>query len=181
MPKTKELNKYIKDISANDLNNLIKKIKKIELDNFNEGVITYIYGKIPMFKFDYELKLIEDLNKLGITDVFDIEKSDLSNMFNDIENKYISEAIHKTEIEFSNEGIKAAAVSEMGGEGGGGCEEFVYYFKPPIEEIDLTFDKPYMFLIRNKDTGEVWFAGTVYEPTTDMELDYSEYLSGGGN
>ena len=34
----------------------------------------------------------------------------------------------------------------------------------PVEEIDLTFDKPYMFIIRDKDTGEVWFAGTVYNP-----------------
>ena len=34
----------------------------------------------------------------------------------------------------------------------------------PIEEIDLTFDKPYMFIVRDKETGEVWFVGTVYEP-----------------
>ena len=30
--------------------------------------------------------------------------------------------------------------------------------------IDLDFDKPYMYIIRDKSTGEVWFAGTVYEP-----------------
>ena len=33
-----------------------------------------------------------------------------------------------------------------------------------IEKIDLTFDKPYMFLIRDKETNEMWFVGTVYEP-----------------
>ena len=43
---------------------------------------------------------------------------------------------------------------------------FDYFFEVPVEEIDLTFDKPYMFLIRDKATGEVWFTGTVYEPIT---------------
>lgn len=174
MPKTKSLDKYISDTTSTDINNLIGKLKKIELNNFKEGVITDISGKIPMFKFDYELDLINDLNKLGITDVFDKEKSDLSNLSSD--KQYISEAVHKTNIEFSNEGIKATAFTSMGGEGGGNCG-FEYYFKPPIEEIDLTFDKPYMFIIRNKDTNEAWFVGTVYEPTSDMNSDYE--FSGG--
>jgi hypothetical protein len=33
-----------------------------------------------------------------------------------------------------------------------------------VEEIDMTFDKPFVFFIQDKDTGEVWFAGTVYQP-----------------
>jgi serine protease inhibitor len=28
----------------------------------------------------------------------------------------------------------------------------------------MTFDKPFMYLIINKDTNEVWFVGQVYEP-----------------
>ena len=34
-----------------------------------------------------------------------------------------------------------------------------------VEEIDITFDQPFLYVIRDKDTGEVWFTGTVYEPT----------------
>ena len=45
---------------------------------------------------------------------------------------------------------------------GGGFE---YLYEVPVEHIDLTFDSPYLFLIRDVDTGEVWFTGTVYEPT----------------
>ena len=41
---------------------------------------------------------------------------------------------------------------------------FDYKFDVPVEKIDLTFANPYMFIIRDKDTGEVWFTGTVYEP-----------------
>ena len=77
----------------------------------------------------------------------------------------IDKAVHKANIEFSNDGIKAAAATAMAGLGaaGGG---FDYQFKIPVEEIDVTFDKPYLYLIRDKNSGEVWFAGTVYEPIT---------------
>ena len=80
-----------------------------------------------------------------------------------VNGEYISDAIHKANIEFTQDGIKAAAVT-IGGGAGAGEPEFDYIYEVPIEDIDLTFDKPYMFIIRDKDTGDVWFAGTVYEP-----------------
>lgn len=43
--------------------------------------------------------------------------------------------------------------------------EFRYTFEVPTEIIKLEFDKLFMYLIRDKKTGEVWFTGTVYEPT----------------
>ena len=159
MPKNEDIDKYIEKVSAKDINNLIGNLKTIELKNFKDGVITHIYGSIPMFKFDYEIDLVDELGILGVTDVFDVEKSDLSNITDD--KQYINQAVHRSTIEFSNDGIKASAVTETGGWGGGDCG-FNYYFEPPIENIDLTFDKPYIFLIRDKHTGEVWFVGANY-------------------
>ena len=159
MPISKDLDEYINDVKASDINNLISNLKSIKLDNFKEGVITHITGYIPMFEFDYELDLINELKNLGVTDVFDSQKADLSNLTTD--KQYISKAAHKSTIEFSNDGIKAAAVSYGGGSGAGDCG-FNYYFKPVVEKIDLTFDKPYIFLIRDKNTGEVWFVGSNY-------------------
>ena len=48
-----------------------------------------------------------------------------------------------------------------------------------IETIDLTFDRPFMYLIRDKETGEVWFAGTVYEPIdiSEYEAELEEYMN----
>jgi serine protease inhibitor len=40
---------------------------------------------------------------------------------------------------------------------------FDYLFDVPVEEIDLTFDKPFLYMIRDTKTGEIWFMGTVYE------------------
>ena len=161
MPKEESLDNYINDLTINDINYLINSLKAIEFDNFKEGVITEISGYIPMFKFEYELKLMQDLQKLGITNVFDENKADLSNLTSS--DAYITDAKHKSNIELSNEGIKASSATFVGGAGNivGG---FDYIYDVPVEKIDLTFDKPYMFLIRDKESNEIWFMGTVYEP-----------------
>lgn len=161
MPTNQTLDKYIETITVEKLNKIINSLKKIELDSFEEGVITRIKGRLPLFKFDYELNLMDDLKNLGIVDVFDKEKSNLTNITK--EKAYINKTIHKSNIEFSNQGIKASAATLAGGAGAAGCS-FEYKYEVPVKEIDLTFDKPYIFLIRDKNTHEVWFIGSVYEP-----------------
>ena len=165
MPLNKDLDEYVKNITAQDINTLLGQLKKIELNNFKEGVVTKITGFIPKFKFDYELDLMNDLKTLGIKNVFESGKANLKNITSD--DLYINKVSHKSNIEFTQDGIKAAAVTSAAGWGAGGI--FNYYFDVPVEEIDLTFDKPYMFIIRDKKTEEVWFTGTVYNP-----LLYSE-------
>ena len=70
--------------------------------------------------------------------------------------------MHKADIDFSYDGIKAAAATAIGGMGSAG-NYFDYEWDVPVEEIDLTFDQPFLFLIRDKATGEVWFVGQVYD------------------
>ena len=160
MPTNVELTEYVKNTDAESINELIRNLKELKGDSFNEGVVTRITGKIPLFKYDYELNLEEDLQQLGVKDIFDINKSNLEKMIKD-EQQYI-DASHQATIEFSNDGIKAAAVTTMGGFGSS-TAGFNYLFEVPVEEINMTFDKPFMYLVRDKDTGEVWFTGTVYE------------------
>lgn len=163
MPKNDSLDNYIKNTNAFKINTIINKLKPIKLESFKEGVITEISGFVPMFKFDYDLNIKEDLQKLGITNVFDSNKADLSNISSS--KNYIEQAKQKINIEFANEGIKAAAVVELGAWGSAGPCGFNYLYDVPVEKINLDFDKPYMFIIRDKNSGEVWFTGTVYEPT----------------
>lgn len=176
MPTNTSLDNFIEGMNANDINTLINNLKPIELDSFKEGYITELTGYIPMFKMDYELDLINDLKELGITSVFD-ESADLSNITND--NAYITDAKHSANIEFSNDGIKAAAATIVGGAGDATGPFFDYYFEVPIETIDLTFDRPFMYLIRDEETGEVWFAGCVYEPVdiSEYEAELEEYMN----
>lgn len=183
MPE-ENLDKYISNITAEEINKIIGNLKDInKRENFKEGVITQVVGYIPKFKFDYDLNLIKDLNDMGVKDIFDENKANLKGITD--EKAYINQAKHKANIELTQDGIKAAAATFIGGAGAG--EMFDYLYDVPVEKIDLTFDKPYMFVIRNKGTGEVWFAGTVYEPLSledEVETknedggvrDYSQFL-----
>ena len=171
MPKTTTLKDFIANSTADSIQKLINSTKEVKKENFEDGYVTIIEGKIPLFQYEYELDLLNDLKKLGVTDVFDLGKANFGNMLTEDHGEALDKAKHKATIEFSNDGIKAAAVSLGGGAGnvGGG---FNYLFEVPTIKIDLTFDKPYLYLIRDKDTGEVWFVGTVYDPITRAYQNY---------
>lgn len=167
MPKEKNLETYIQSLTADKANALISGLKEIKSENFKKGVVTKITGSVPIFEFDYDLKLKEDLINLGVEGVFNENGGNLLDM---TENKtmFVQDAIHKANIDFSNEGIKAAAVTVVSaGLGNTGGLKFEYLWDVPVEEIDLTFNKPFLFLIRDKASGEVWFTGTVYKPSTN--------------
>lgn len=161
MPKKQNLKDYVASTDAGKLSKLIDKAYEIKAENFKDGVITKVVGNIPFFKYDYDIDLKEALQELGIKKVFNANEADLSNMTK-VEKTSITDAKHKADIEFSNSGIRAAAATGMSGDGGGGS--FEYQFDVPVETIDMTFDKPFMYLIRDKKSGEIWFTGAVYEP-----------------
>lgn len=164
MPKNTSLGDFVKNTSAKDINSIIGNLKSIALDSFQDGVVTKLTASIPLFDFDYDLGLKDDLLALGITDVFDAGKSDLSGISD--AGAWLNDALHKANIDFSNSGIKAAAATALIGGLGSAAEcSWRYNFEVPVVELDLTFDQPYMFLIRDVDSGEVWFTGAVYEPT----------------
>lgn len=182
MPE-EDLDSYINNITAEDVNKIISNLKEIKSENFKEGVVTQISGYIPKFEFDYELNLIEDLKDMGVTEVFDESKANLKGITDD--EAYIGKIVHKANIEFTQDGIKASAATLAGGMGAGSMFDYIY--DVPVEKIELNFNKPYMFIIRDKETGEVWFAGTVYEPlsleeepenqnTNDTIRSYSDFI-----
>lgn len=161
MPTDKSLDNYVENVTVSEINNIISNLKELKTEDFKQGVITKITGYIPKFKFDYDLDLKSDLVKLGVTDIFEKGNANLTE-FTEDSDIYVGNALHKANIEFTQEGIKAAAATIVGGLGAGGSFDYIY--NVPVEEIDLTFDKPYMFVIRDKEDGTVWFTGTVYEP-----------------
>lgn len=163
MPQKVSLKEYIKDLDADKASKLIRSLKEIKAENFKDGVVTDLEGGMPLFKYDYELDLMKDLKSLGISNIFDEKTADLSKMTSE-KTAYIGTAKHKATIDFSNDGIKAAAVTAIGGMGAAGCY-FTYNYDVPVEKVDLMFDKPYIYFIMDKSSKEVWFTGTVYNPT----------------
>lgn len=75
----------------------------------------------------------------------------------------------ETQFDFSEEGVRAAAVTLMGGFGSGGD-----YLIPSSVDIVVSINKPFLYLVRDVKTGDVWFMGTVYEPNL-WENDHVQY------
>ena len=82
-------------------------------------------------------------------------------------NLYVSDALHKANIDFSEKGVKAAAVTVFA------VMEATAMMEPK-QPIEVKIDKPFVFLIRDKETKEIWFVGTVYEPNP-WDKDKAEY------
>ncbi len=176
MPKKQSLKNYIANSSAKDVASVVAKLYDVKKEYYKPGVVTKVEGSIPFFKYDYELKLRDNLQELGVEKVFSPETADLSGITKE-EGAYVSDVKHKATIDFSNDGIKAAAVTSMSMDTAGiGDYEFEYLFDVPVETVDLTFNQPYMYLIRDVETGEIWFTGTVYEPSADADIKVSNYL-----
>lgn len=110
---------------------------------------------IPKFKFDYSLNFKDDLEKLGITQAFSND-ADFSAMSS--EPLSVSDAVHKANIDFSEDGIKAAAITAFAMVTSGMVEE------EESQPVVIDINRPFLFLIRDRGNGAVWFVGAVYEP-----------------
>ena len=163
MPE-KNLSEYIETFTMDEFDNIIKKSKLASKTKNGVNI------SIPRFSFDYDLKLKKDLIKLGITDAFDSKLADFSKMSDNY--LYVSDALHKANIDFTEKGVKAAAVT------------VIYMFSGAILEedkpIEINIDKPFLYIIRDKKAGEIWFVGTVYEPNSweedEVNYKYSESI-----
>ncbi len=147
------LQEYINNFNKEELDSILSN-KKVPDSNLD------IKLTIPKFSYDYQYeKLKDDLISIGVVDVFDGTKSNLRNMLTDdsILQLYASDVIHKTHIELSESGTKAAAVT------------FIPIFKNTAmpqekEVINIVFDRPFLYIIKDKNSDNIWFFGTVYNP-----------------
>ena len=53
-------------------------------------------------------------------------------------------------------------------DGGGEGDEVEEY--PEFLTIKVLIQKPFLFVIRDRETGDIWFTGTVYKPTLWEEI-----------
>jgi serine protease inhibitor len=103
-----------------------------------------IYLALPRFKVTCDFELKSTLQALGMTAAFTGE-SDFSNISD--QSLAISSVKHKTFVEVTEEGTKAAAVTSVG-------------FVTSIPDYPLfVANKPFLFFIREKGTGVILFAG----------------------
>ena len=108
--------------------------------------------KMPKFKFEYGVKRLNDaLKALGMQAAFDPSAADLSNIAS---NLYIAFVDHKAVIDVNEKGSEAAAVTVIG----------IGVTSVPVDIVNFTVDRPFLFTIRDDRTGCVLFMGKVAEP-----------------
>ena len=156
MPNTK-LSDYISNLTTDKINENLSNLQALN-DNQKLNL------NIPKFAYNYSLDFMNDLNSLGIKEVFTTNAS-LDKIAT--EKLYVSDAIHKADIKFSEEGIKAAAVTVFGITTSGMIQE-------EKEIINIKYDKPFIYLIKDSDNDTIWFVGSVYKPNL-WENDKQEY------
>jgi serpin B len=109
---------------------------------------------LPKFKFDSSMELSSDLKAMGMTDAFS-SKADFSGIASH-EKLAIDEVIHKAYIDVNEAGTEAAAATAV--------TMRALAMPAPREPADFIADKPFVFAIRQNQTGAILFAGRVVKP-----------------
>ena len=152
----KDVDNYIDNLTNEEIDNLLKTEKKAS-DKL------HINLSLPRFRYDYELNDFKEILKnLGIKDAFDENKADFTNIMErneEIRNLYVGTAIHKTHIDLNEKGTKAAAVTFFGL-----MKATSAYVPAEPKIINIEFNKPFIYIIRDARTKEMLFFGVVYEP-----------------
>ena len=117
---------------------------------------------MPKFEFRSQFGLSEILSKMGMPDAFDDQMADFSGMdgascppMDDDPCLIISDVIHEAFVLVNEEGTEAAAATAS-----------IVYVEtesiapPPIE---VTVDRPFIFLIRDRATNAIVFVGRVVQ------------------
>ncbi|XP_068599703.1 leukocyte elastase inhibitor-like [Brachionichthys hirsutus] len=118
-------------------------------ENMDTSVDVVVH--LPKFKLEEDYELSEPLSRLGVTDVFDPQKADLSGMNGD-GGLFVSTAAHKAFVEVNEEGTEAAAATAL----------FVSFCM--FREECFTADHPFLFFIRHNATKSILFLGRYASP-----------------
>ena len=116
-----------------------------------------VHLNVPKFDVSSETDLAGGLKALGVTDVFAPDSADFSPMVQNADAllPFVSKAVHAARVMIDEEGVVAAAYTEIGMDTGSSL--------PPAEEIDFTLDRPFLFAITGADELPL-FVGVVNQP-----------------
>jgi serine protease inhibitor len=109
---------------------------------------------VPKFEFRTQAGLAATLKALGMERAFDPQAADFSGMTRQ-ERLYISDVIHEAYIAVDEEGTEAAAATAV----------IMRVAAAPTTMVQMKVDRPFLFALRDRDTGAVLFLGRVTDPT----------------
>ena len=144
LPKDDDLAKVENSLSIENLAQWKKDLKKQRVEVF-----------VPKFKFETKYLMTEDLKAMGMPTAFGLG-ADFSGM-DGKKDLFISEVIHQAFVEVNEEGTEAAAATGV----------VMMLGALPGEETKIPVfraDHPFIFLIQEKNSGNILFVGRVVNP-----------------
>ncbi len=113
--------------------------------------------ELPKFKTEYSNSMKDILISMGIKEAFNSNSADFSKMVTvEGQNVYISEVMHKTYIDVNEKGTEAAAATSI--------EMSATSAPQPEEMFEMIVDRPFVFTIDDKESGEILFIGAIINP-----------------
>ncbi len=110
---------------------------------------------MPRFRLTQSASLKAYLSALGMSDLFDPGLADLSGIRGD-RGLVVTEVLHKAFIEVTEEGTEAAAATAV-----------IITESAAAESRQVVADRPFLFLIRDVETGTILFLGKLARPAGD--------------
>jgi len=107
---------------------------------------------MPKFEFDSEFSLTDTLARMGMPIAFSGD-ADFSGMTGN-RALFISDVVHKAFVSVDEAGTEAAAATAV----------IMPEAGPPEPTVEVTIDHPFIFLIRDIETGAILFVGRVMNP-----------------
>ena len=118
------------------------------LSQFNSDSVNLT---MPKFKMEYEIKLNDVLQSMGMIAAFNPDQANFSGISD--QDIYISEVRHKSMVDVNEEGTVAAAVT------------IIDFRLTSVGTVKyMTINRPFVFMIHNKQTGTILFMGKISKP-----------------
>jgi len=120
-------------------------------DIISDLQLTGVALTMPKFEFDSEFSLNDILAEMGMPDAFSLYNADFSGMTGG-RDLFIWGVVHEAFVSVDEAGTEAAAATAVSGAPSAG---------PPEFPLQVTIDRPFIFLIRDIETGAILFVGRV--------------------
>ena len=141
LPDSAQFESFEEQLTAEKANEIINALK-----------YTQVALSMPKFEFESEFMLRETLSAMGMPVAFG-SGADFSGMTG-VPALYIDQVIHKAFVSVDESGTEAAAATAVD----------MKLTGMPAEPVKVTIDHPFIFLIRDIETGTILFVGHVLNP-----------------
>jgi serpin B len=109
---------------------------------------------LPRFKIETKSDLSSVLARMGMPLAFDPDRADFSGITTQ-EQLYISKVVHQANIAVDEKGTEASAATAVE----------IAASLAPSKQVTLHVDRPFIFAVRDTNTGAILFLGRVLDPS----------------